>query len=583
MANRYDLVKALRFRLVNQGHELSVRDNQHFSWCIRIFICVCLDLEYYQPISPKRIVRSMANIVDIDKLVRFQDHLLSFLRRNEPLDEKVVEEACLGFILPTARAFRKHHRIRYFRTLNVVAQFLKNVNLKDLQTEDLEAFASFQGNPIEFDEGIAEEASKILPDIALNFECDTWKFGPGASYEVSRHAGSGPKAKYISTQPCNWRTYRLLASMGYQHRTRPEFGSLTSRAIAVPKSVKKRRVITCEPTFATMASQRLRSALIRYAKEADLQICLETQSLNRQLALAGSANGSFATIDLHAASDSVTIQLVRKLFGRTSLLPYLEDARVSCCEIEGKSVTLQSYAGMGNAVTFILESIVFAVIVEYVRRRHFPNDGKLYIVYGDDIVVPTKWAKRVMDTLEALGFVPNRLKSFYSSYPFRESCGIEAFSGHIVTPVRISRKAYFDGTNSMVESYIALSNNLYDAGLHTAASAVRRWFHLKDRGIPYTDDPNGYGLYIWDYPENAHLKHRYNRYLQREEVLVRDFSPRSTNGSDDDRYTIWLMRHSTSGDKIPWYLIPYSLPDIPEKVRVGSPIAMPRNRWMPVA
>jgi hypothetical protein len=455
--------------------------------------------------------------------------------------------------------------------------------IKDTETAkaDLLAFKAFQEHPIKFDRVLVDGISELLPKFEAS-NSHEWKFGPGASYEVSRHAGSGPKYEIISQMPCNYTTYRLLAKLGYRHWTCPVFETLKSRAIAVPKSIKKRRIITVEKTFNTMATQALRFELLAYIEQTGFNICIDDQSFNRQLALFGSANGQLATIDLSAASDSVTIQLVRRLFQRTGLNPYLEDARAKVCEIEGEEVTLQTYAGMGNAVTFVLECIVFAAVVEYVAKRNRPDKLKLYAVYGDDIVVHRSLFKPTVDALEALGFRVNKDKTFGGDHPFRESCGIEALGGHNVTPCRISRKTYFDCTNQSVSSLVTVSNNLYDYGYKKAASAIRQWFRLKDRGIPYVSSSDDYGMLIWDFPINDHLKSRYNSDLQRIEVRVRDFTPRLTNGSDDRRYQCWLMRHWLPEDKISVDERDDGLPDIVKRVAVGPPLAMPRWRWVPL-
>lgn len=567
---------------VYRGKNLSRRDASHFAWAYKIFILVCLDLQYYQPISAKKIIRSLSSLDDIDKLVRCQDHLLDVIRNLVPVNVKVVEEACLSFILPTVRAFSVHHRIRYFRTINTVAQFLNKLNFKDTDTTDvdLESFKAFQEEYINFDVALADEISELLPVVEVT-ETQRWKFGPGASYEVHRSEGSGSKYKIISCEPCNYTTYRLLSRLGYKHWTFPCFDKLVSKAIAVPKSIKRRRIITVEKTYNSMATQALRDLLLNYINQTGFNIFIDDQSINRTLALAGSANGQMATIDLHAASDSVTIQLVRRLFRRTGLKPYLEDARAPLCEVKGSKVTLQTYAGMGNAVTFPLECLVFAAVVEWVAKRHHSTKAKLYAVVGDDIVVHVSLFQPVVDALTALGFIVNTDKTYGGKHPFRESCGIEALSGANVTPVRVSRKTYFDQTNQSVDSLIAVSNNLYDYGYKRAASAIRRWFRLKDRGIPYTDNPDEYGMFIWNKPENNHLKSRYNQDLQRMEMRVRDFTPRNTNGSDDCRYQCWLMRHWQTGDKIPEDKPNDGLPDIVERVKVGPPVAMPRWRWIP--
>lgn len=577
-------VEAVSWALEKSGKKLSKRDNFQFSTALKLFILVCSELEFYQPISPKRIIRCVSQLRDIDKLIRCQDHLLGIIRSLEPIDTLVVEDACLGFILPTLRAWERKHRIKYFRTINTVAQFLKNVLLKDIDDDqDLDAFASFQRSAKQHNRQIAVAISNTLPKFEIHDNFDSWKFGPGASYEVTRFSGMGPKIDILSCQPCNWRTYRLLSSMGYRHWTPPAFDNPSSRAISVPKSAKTKRIITVEPTFNTMATQALRSQLLEYIEKANLNVFINDQSFNRTLALAGSANGSFATIDMHAASDSVTTALVCDLFRGTGLVKYLLDARVSQCEVKDDKVVLTTYAGMGNAVTFPLECIVFASIVEYVYRRFFPDRKRRYVVYGDDIVVERLLYDKVVYHLTELGFTVNNEKSFNSAHPFRESCGIEALSGVNVTPCRIPRGLYFEKTNRAVPSLLKLSNNLYSYGYHRAASAVRQWFRLKNRGIPYVDNDEEYGMLIWSKPDNRHLKCRYNSDLQRVEIRLRDFTERRSSGNDDHRYQAWLMLHSEPGDKIPAKKDSDVLPDIPVRIRIGSPIDRPRWRWTPAS
>lgn len=580
MAKSIRNVEALTFALVKSGKMLSKRDNSHYSYALKLFILVCTELEYYQPISSKRIIRCLSDFSDIDRLIRCQDHLLRVIRSLEPVDPLVVEEACLGFILPTLRAWEHKHRIKYFRTINTIAQFLKNVLLKDIDDDqDLESFASFQHSVKQHDRSIAVAISTQLPTFQIHPNEDEWKFGPGASYEVSRFSGKGPKVSLIETKPCNWRTYRLLSELGYKHRTPPEFSEPISRAIAVPKSAKTKRIITVEPTFNTLATQALRSQLVEYIKEAELNIFLDDQSFNRTLCLAGSSNGSFGTIDMHAASDSVTTRLICDIFRGTGLTRHLLDARVSYCDVKGEKVMLTTFAGMGNAVTFPVECIVFASIVEYVYRRYHPTLKRRYVVYGDDIVVERRLYDEVILTLEQLGFDVNKEKSYNTSHPFRESCGIEALGGHVVTPTRIPRGLYFQQTNSAVPSLLKLSNNLYSSGFSKAASAVRQWFRLKDRGIPYTDDDDSYGMLIWSKPVNSHLKSRYNIDLQEHEIRIRDFTIRMTSGPDEYRYVAWLMSRNRREDKISVERDLNGLPDIPIPIKVGSPIDRPRWCW----
>jgi hypothetical protein len=90
---------------------------------------------------------------------------------------------------------------------------------------------------------------------------------------------------------------------------------------------------------------------------------------------------------------------------------------------------------MGNATTFPVQSLVFwAICVASLQRQGFHQPGAVF-VFGDDIIIPSECAERVIDDLETFGLLCNRSKSFYKG-AFRESCGVDAFNGIDVTPVR---------------------------------------------------------------------------------------------------------------------------------------------------
>jgi len=59
-------------------------------------------------------------------------------------------------------------------------------------------------------------------------------------------------------------------------------------------------------------------------------------------------------------------------------------------------------------------------------------------VYGDDIIVPSESYDMVSWALECFGFQVNPEKSF-STGPFRESCGTDAFAGTNVRPIFVDR------------------------------------------------------------------------------------------------------------------------------------------------
>lgn len=156
--------------------------------------------------------------------------------------------------------------------------------------------------------------------------------------------------------------------------------------------------------------------------------------IHREVARKASIDGSFATIDLTNASDSLAKNLVKVLLGHSRWWALLDDLRSKRTQINGKWHLLEKFSSMGNGYTFELESCIFAAICAecLVLKGHQPILGHNLFVFGDDIIVPTDTAELVVDTLQWLGFQANKEKTFLHG-SFRESCGGDFFLG---SPVR---------------------------------------------------------------------------------------------------------------------------------------------------
>jgi hypothetical protein len=201
------------------------------------------------------------------------------------------------------------------------------------------------------------------------------------------------------------------------------------RLSPVPKNYKTARIIAPEDV--------VRQALARTYFELcddylpDL-IKLHDQTRNQTLAKKGSVDGSLATIDLHAASDSITPSILSTLLPH-NFLEVVERILPTHYEYNGKRFRMESAATMGNSMTFWLESVVFTGISLGAVRFYNALSGDVddtVSVYGDDIIVPVNAAATVIEWLEEFGFVVNHDKSFFSpSLLYRESCGREYLNG----------------------------------------------------------------------------------------------------------------------------------------------------------
>lgn len=224
-----------------------------------------------------------------------------------------------------------------------------------------------------------------------------------------------------------------------------------NRLTFVPKNDDTSRVICTEPTLNMFLQQGIRQALESRLRSY-FGIDLGTQpDINRELARIGSLSGDYCTIDLSAASDSISMRMIEQTFP-ADFVSWLKFCRSPKCTLpSGEVVELKMISSMGNAFTFPLETIIFSCVVAAayssmgislrkgatVTSHHsginrvieqliqLPNFG----VFGDDIIAETRVYGRIVRLLKLLGFSINASKSFKQG-PFRESCGGDYFNGH---------------------------------------------------------------------------------------------------------------------------------------------------------
>lgn len=250
--------------------------------------------------------------------------------------------------------------------------------------------------------------------------------------------------------------------------------------LTVPKSAKTDRVICYEPHM----NIRLQLSVGRFIRERLLihGVNLGDQSINQRRAKLGSKTGHLSTIDLRSASDTVALELVWELLPVDWAI-LLDDLRSKyTLWPDGSTRRNEKFSSMGNGYTFELESLLFYCICSAVSSG--------VSVYGDDIVLPTENFERAVGLLQFLGFEVNLLKSFSKDSPFRESCGLDAVSGFLVTPVYLRRLP------RCREDVIKLHNQIRRWALEEPARADSKWAKLlwKWRRIhPGPVGPRGYG------------------------------------------------------------------------------------------
>jgi len=136
---------------------------------------------------------------------------------------------------------------------------------------------------------------------------------------------------------------------------------------------------------------------------------------------------------------------------------------------------------MGNALTFPVEAMYFyticvvaltSEIVGPVTLSDVSKASKMVFVYGDDIIVPTRYARLVVDYLRKYNLKVSATKCFIEGN-FRESCGVDAFWGTDVTPVYLrSTIPTTRKQSSKIISIVETAHQLVTAGWYGLADSL---------------------------------------------------------------------------------------------------------------
>jgi hypothetical protein len=260
------------------------------------------------------------------------------------------------------------------------------------------------------------------------------------------------------------------------------------RVVFVPKTQKSPRVIAIEPVCMQYIQQAIAVWLKPRIEHAGLytggRVNFARQDVNAKLALSSSIDKSLATLDMSEASDRVSSGLVWRMLAS---VPRFRKQVFACRSTRatlpsGRTIPLRKFASMGSALCFPIESVAFFIAIVSIRLasagvRITPSTVRKYservYVYGDDLIVPADEAPAISSALPLFGFKVNAHKSFWSGN-FRESCGMDAFSGVDVTPVYIRRLLPADRTDVHgIASTVSLANQFYLVGYWRVAGFLR--------------------------------------------------------------------------------------------------------------
>jgi len=411
-----------------------------------------------------------------------------------------------------------------------------------------------------------QRTADIIASTLGGFDPIVWrtKHGPGAVAD-QRHTSfkydfpSWP-AKLSNVFPLDlfgFSSYGSWAAFvrGGGNHSRFSLNEPPSRLIAVPKTLKGPRLIASEPVSHQWCQQAIKDYLTTRLASTPIarSIHFRDQTENQEFARRASHTQSHVTVDLSSASDRLSCWVVERTFRRLpSLVSALHASRTRWVvnTIDRKSPRyhkLRKFACMGSACTFPVQSYVFSMLahasVLYSRQMRATIKNIRLIsrevrVFGDDIIIPSDSWEVLQGLLGHLGLKVNHSKT-YDSGKFRESCGLDAFDGHDVTPTYTM--TYPDVTRpESIVSAVDTHNNYVLRGYYRAASytesRLRKLGRLRLAHVP--TGSGAFGLFDYGYVGNSHLQRRWNPDLHRVEYRADVASAKSVRVAVEDDATL---------------------------------------------
>lgn len=379
--------------------------------------------------------------------------------------------------------------LRYLRQLLLFCYKADVTPSDEIVNTSYQVFLDTNHTVGEFSNWLSNANPRLLNQVRRNCQSVLYKFRPKAV-----RPGHGPGAS--TTSKDKWEQWYSTIEYCYPYSDYmclyQNIGHLrqlwdcetdshiTAKLIDVPKDTRGPRLICVHPAEAIWLQQGLRLELERtIALKRDGRgpwprghIHFDDQTVNGKIALLSSKSRRYATIDMKEASDRISESLVQALFGRYyKWFGCCRAQKVEIPYLNKKQVwDINCYAPMGNATTFPVQSLVFwAICVASMQSRGFHQPGAVF-VFGDDIIIPSECAEYVITDLESFGLLVNRTKSFYRG-AFRESCGVDAFNGINVTPIRWKTTMNAEQLVNM-QSLSDMAMRLRIAGYEEAAATV---------------------------------------------------------------------------------------------------------------
>lgn len=341
-------------------------------------------------------------------------------------------------------------------------------------------------------EGFRRFSARVLSQFG---QFDPWsiepKHGPGAisdrQVRFVKYDQPFWTERLEGVFPYDWHASGTLSTPDYV-----QIREFASKMHAVPKTMKSPRLIAAEPSAHQWIQQGIRGWLEDNVKNTILSqsIDFRSQEFSKTDALDASRDGLRATVDLSSASDRLHTRLVHSVFqvNKDLLTAFAVSRTRLVSTLDGELIALRKFATQGSALTFPVQTIVYALLaiwsVALTRDvkdwRGISNLASEVRVYGDDIIVPTDAYPVLVRLLESCLLKVNKSKS-YATGLFRESCGMDAYAGVEVTPAYF-REAYSSSPDSL-ESLVAVSNNFFKKGYWRAAEYLESLIPTAERKL----------------------------------------------------------------------------------------------------
>jgi len=326
-------------------------------------------------------------------------------------------------------------------------------------------------------------------------------------------------------------------------------GSGTAKVVLVPKDSRGPRLISCEPLEYQWIQQGLSRKVVDRIESHSYtkgHVNFTSQMVNRHLALVGSVSGEWVTLDMKEASDRVHLDLVKGLFAHNpEVLNALLATRSTSTRLpDGRVIELKKFAPMGSALCFPVEALIFwslsvAAIVDTYRIPQARARDMVY-VYGDDLIIRSEVYAAVLEHLPRFGLLFNTAKCCTTG-SFRESCGLDAYKGVDVTPLKLRRVwPHRRSADSRVyTSYVSHYKEAYRRGYYRLAETIKLMVEAHLGTLPITN--SDIGVLSWVHPGEAaphhqppNVKIRVNRALFILEVFGwQPYSKQKIVSSDD--------------------------------------------------